>query len=261
MKIALASEVYPPRAGGAGWSTRALALALRAAGHDVTVLTTSPGPEDLDGLRVRRLRAEGRKRLAVPRAFAARDLPAWRRRRARPALALRAGLPGRAGARARVAVTVRDHWPVCFWSTRISRGALCPECGLVPMTRCVEGRVKARAPLSWGAIPYMWADLRAKRQALAPRGRDPGGERSHRRASCGPPAIPRVEVLPNMVDAEEVRAIARSPARAAASRALPALRRQARGEQGRPPPGARREGRRGRACPWWCSARARSPTR
>ena len=36
MKIALATEVFPPRAGGAGWSTRALALALKDAGHDVT---------------------------------------------------------------------------------------------------------------------------------------------------------------------------------------------------------------------------------
>ena len=45
MKIALTTEVYPPRAGGAGWSTRALALGLRSAGHDVTVITTSPGPE------------------------------------------------------------------------------------------------------------------------------------------------------------------------------------------------------------------------
>ena len=59
VRVVLATEVYPPRAGGAGWSTRALALGLREAGHDVTVLTTSPGPEDLDGLRVRRLSASG----------------------------------------------------------------------------------------------------------------------------------------------------------------------------------------------------------
>ena len=70
MKVVLATEVYPPRAGGAGWSTRALAVALREAGHAVTVLTTSPGAEDLDGLRVRRLAAPGRRRLAVPRALA-----------------------------------------------------------------------------------------------------------------------------------------------------------------------------------------------
>ena len=35
MKITLATEVFPPKAGGAGWSTRALALALKDAGHDV----------------------------------------------------------------------------------------------------------------------------------------------------------------------------------------------------------------------------------
>ena len=43
MKIALATEVFPPKAGGAGWSTRALALALKGAGHEVTVITTAEG--------------------------------------------------------------------------------------------------------------------------------------------------------------------------------------------------------------------------
>ncbi len=67
MKIALVSEIYPPRAGGAGWSSRALALGLRAAGHEVRVITTSAGPEDLDGFCVERLQVSGRKRLAAPR--------------------------------------------------------------------------------------------------------------------------------------------------------------------------------------------------
>ena len=49
MRVVLVSEVYPPRAGGAGWSTRALALGLRAAGHEVSVLTTSPGPSEDGG--------------------------------------------------------------------------------------------------------------------------------------------------------------------------------------------------------------------
>ena len=74
MKVVLATEVYPPRAGGAGWSTRALALALRGAGHAVTVVTTSPGPEDLDGLTVRRLTARGRRRLTGPRDVAVEAL-------------------------------------------------------------------------------------------------------------------------------------------------------------------------------------------
>src|SRR5207244_3629963 len=94
VRVLLVTEVYPPRAGGAGWSTRALALGLRAA------------------------------------------------------------------------VTVRDRWPVCFWSTRISQGALCPRCGTVPMTRCVQGRVPGPGPVPWAAIPYMKADLLEKRAAL-----------------------------------------------------------------------------------------------
>ena len=207
MKVVLASEVYPPRAGGAGWSTRALALALRAAGHDVRVVTTSPGPEDMDGLPVRRLVVRGRKRLTVPRAFAValRDLPGVVH--AQHSLSALGAL---AGPRPEcVAVTVRDHWPVCFWSTRISRGALCPACGVRPMTRCVQGRVRPDA-LSWGAIPYMRADLRLKRTALGRAGATLAVSEaiaSELRAA----GIPRVETIPNIVDAREAETLARDP--------------------------------------------------
>ena len=209
MNITIASEVYPPRAGGAGWSTRALALALREAGHQVTVLTTSPGPEDQDGLRVRRLVARGRKRLAVPRVFArelrGREAEVVHAQHSLSALgALRGPSPGR------VAVTVRDHWPVCFWSTRISRGALCPSCGLLPMTRCVSGRVEAPAPVSWAAIPYMAGDLRLKRAALRRAGATLAVSEAIA-AELRAAGLPRVEVLPNMVDAAEARRLAEPP--------------------------------------------------
>jgi glycosyltransferase involved in cell wall biosynthesis len=212
VKITLATEVYPPRAGGAGWSIRALALALRGAGHDVTVLTTSHGPEDLDGLRVRRIAVRGRKRLSVPRAFAVETSSLPGVVHAQHSLSALGCLAGPDAAR--VAVTVRDHWPVCFWSTRISRGALCPECGLVPMTRCVEGRVKAPAPLSWGALPYMWADLREKRRALGRAGATLAVSEAIAK-ELRAAGVPRVEVLPNVVDANEVGRIA------AAAPALP----------------------------------------
>lgn len=206
MRIALVSEVYPPRAGGAGWSARALALGLRAAGHDVSVLTTSPGPEDMDGLPVTRLAVGGRKRLRVPRAFAKhlRDLPGAVVH-AQHSLSALGALAG--DAPERVAVTVRDHWPVCFWSTRISRGALCPACGLLPMTRCVRGRVQPEA-LAWGAIPYMAGDLRLKRAAL---GRA-GATLAVSEAIAGElrsAGIPRVETIPNIVDAAEAELLAR----------------------------------------------------
>jgi glycosyltransferase involved in cell wall biosynthesis len=205
VKLLLVSEVYPPRAGGAGWSTRALGLGLRAAGHEVRIVTTSPGPVEDAGLPVTRLHAVGRKRFAVPWAFAraVAALPADLIHAQHSLSAL--GCTG--GTRAeRVAVTVRDHWPVCFWSTRISRGALCPACGLAPMTRCVDGRVPARRPLSWGAIPYMRLDLRAKRQALWRAGATLAVSEAIA-AELRAAGIPRVFVLPNVVDAEEARAI------------------------------------------------------
>jgi glycosyltransferase involved in cell wall biosynthesis len=206
VKVLIASEVYPPRAGGAGWSTRALALALRGAGHQVEVLTTSPGPEDTDGLRVRRLRVAGGKRFAQPRAFAA-SLHGLEDRVVHAQHSLSA-LGCLAGARAeRVAVTVRDHWPICFWSTRISRGALCPGCGVLPMTRCVDGRVPAPAPWAWGAIPYMQIDLREKRRGLARAGATLAVSEAIA-AELRTAGVPRVQVLPNIVDGREAEELA-----------------------------------------------------
>jgi glycogen synthase len=206
VRIALVSEVYPPRAGGAGWSTRALALGLRDAGHAVQVITTSPGPADLDGLAVRRLRPAGRKRLAWPRAFAAtlKDLEgaAVHAQHSLSALGCLAGESPE-----RVAVTVRDHWPVCFWSTRISRGRLCPACGLAPMTRCVTGHVPLRGPLALAAIPYMRGDLGEKRAALGRAGALLAVSRAiaDELVAAG---LQRVVTLPNMVDAAEAAALA-----------------------------------------------------
>ncbi len=206
MRIVLATEVYPPRAGGAGWSTRALALALKQAGHSVSVVTTSAGPGDLDGVDVHRLTVRGRKRFAFPRAFAA----TLRNHsgaviHAQHSLSALGALGG--DRPESVVVTVRDHWPVCFWSTRISEGRLCPRCGLQPMTRCVKGRVPGRGVLAWGAIPYMRLDLREKRNSL---GRA-GAILAVSEAIAGElraAGLPRVETLPNVVDPEETRAVA-----------------------------------------------------
>ncbi len=210
MRVVLASEVYPPRAGGAGWSARALALGLRAAGHEVSVVTTSPGPARLDDLPVERLAVRGRKRLAVPRAFAAALAPhADAVVHAQHSLSALGSLAG--DRPQRVAVTVRDHWPVCFWSTRVSQGALCPACGTRPMSRCVRGRVPAPAPLAWAALPYMMGDLLLKRGALRRAGATLAVSDAIA-AELFAAGIPRVEVVPNIVDAEEVRALAAPPA-------------------------------------------------
>ncbi len=93
----------------------------------------------------------------------------------------------------------------------MSRGAPCPACGPAPMTRCVDGRVPAPRPLSWGAIPYMRADLREKRTALGRAGATLAVSEAIA-AELRAAGVPRVEVLPNMVDAREAREVARAPA-------------------------------------------------
>jgi glycosyltransferase involved in cell wall biosynthesis len=75
------------------------------------------------------------------------------------------------------------------------------------MTRCVRGRVLVPAPLSWAALPYMKGDLLLKRAAL----RRAGATLAVSQAIAGEllaAGIPRVEVLPNIVDEAEVRALA-----------------------------------------------------
>jgi glycogen(starch) synthase len=215
MRIVLPTEVFPPRAGGAGWSTRALALGLKTAGHDVSVVTTATGPGDEMDVPVLRL-----------------ENPGGRFKRGRMAEVFRKALSENAGRadiihaqhslsalgalklspRPPVVVTVRDHWPVCFWSTRISQGALCPQCSTLGMWRCVEGRLpRVSAPV---AIPYMKWDLADKQRALTQA--DAVIAVSESIASELRAAhIPSVHVLPNIVDAQEVLAIASEPPKVA----------------------------------------------
>jgi glycogen(starch) synthase len=215
MRIVLPTEVFPPKAGGAGWSARALALGLKDAGHDVSVITTAAGPERERDVPVIRLESAGgpfrrgreselfRKALSEM-ASQADIIHAQHSLSALGALKL--------SPRHKVVVTVRDHWPVCFWSTRISQGALCPQCSTPGMLRCIKGRLPVMsAPV---AIPYMKWDLADKRRALSEADAAIAVSQSiavELRAAH----IPRVHVLPNMVDAQEVAAIAAEPPKVA----------------------------------------------
>ena len=55
MRIALISDCYVPRLGGIEIQMHDLARHLPATGHEVVVVTPTPGPEVVDGVRVRRL--------------------------------------------------------------------------------------------------------------------------------------------------------------------------------------------------------------
>ncbi|MEX1217632.1 MAG: glycosyltransferase family 4 protein [Acidimicrobiales bacterium] len=55
LKIALISDCYVPRLGGIEMQVHDLARQLQRAGNDVVVLTTTPGPAAIDGVRVHRI--------------------------------------------------------------------------------------------------------------------------------------------------------------------------------------------------------------
>ena len=207
MKVTLVTEVFPPKAGGAGWSTRALALGLKGAGHDVKVITTSAGPASESGVPVTRLPgASGRFRRG-PMVKIFKDALALEKavdvihaQHSLSVLGVMALEP-----RPRTVVTVRDHWPVCFWSTRMSRGKLCPACTTGGMWRCIDGRLPAlSAPL---AIPYMKWDLASKQAALR-RAEAVIAVSEAIAAELRAVSIPSIHVVPNIVDETEVTAIA-----------------------------------------------------
>lgn len=55
LKIGLVTDCYVPRLGGIEMQVHDLAVHLQAAGHDVVVITPTPGPATVDGVRVHRM--------------------------------------------------------------------------------------------------------------------------------------------------------------------------------------------------------------
>lgn len=73
LKVALVSDFCLPRQGGIEYQLRDLGLQLTAAGHTVHLITSTPGPAEVAGLRVHRLATSHVPKLAVmwnPLAFA-----------------------------------------------------------------------------------------------------------------------------------------------------------------------------------------------
>lgn len=186
-------------------------MALKDAGHAVTVVTTAPGSGNERGVPVVRLEGVGGRfrrgrmveifrRSLSEKAGEADVIHAQHSLSALGALAV--------APRPRVVVTVRDHWPVCFWSTRMSRGELCPGCSTAGMRRCIDGRLPLwTAPL---AIPYMKRDLSGKQAGL--RDADAIIAVSEAMASgLRASGIGGIQVIPNIINAVEINEVAATP--------------------------------------------------
>jgi glycosyltransferase involved in cell wall biosynthesis len=237
MHILIPTDAFPPVCGGSGWSSYELARGLRVRGHRVTVVQPRPGTPT--GLRERtydgfRVLEHGSP---APRVPYVRNY--FKNERLYPALAdflariitsehvdlvhgqhVLTCIPSiAAGRRTSVPVvcTVRDYWPVCYWSDLIhttDEAALCPGCSSAMMTQCIRPRAGALWPAALPMIPYMRANLARKRRGLA--GADAIVAVSTTiaadlRARAPEIGATRLETIPNPVNVSALRAAGRVP--------------------------------------------------
>ena len=272
MRVLIATDAFPPVCGGSGWSTYELAKGLRARGHELLIVRplvwragrarSRQEIRRLSADRVSRVGAAGsvRSQLLQERTVlsSVQRLPDRLhpppRRRSRPRSARAHGSSQHHGGSRRVGVpvvcTVRDYWPVCYWSDSDSTirgaGALCPGCTAGRMTQCVRPHGGALWPLALPAIPYMRANLVAETREPCGRGRGDCASAAPSRADLRS-ACARAGLNPHRDDSQSGRRRGHSCAGriggAPDAWSLRALRRQARAEQGRVEAACRRRAR------------------
>jgi glycosyltransferase involved in cell wall biosynthesis len=189
LRILVATDSFPPHCGGSGWSTWELVRGLMARGHDVDVVKIAVSSQA--GIVSERYETVPLTTFRAPASGVpvlrnvAKNERLWknfadyleRRLREHPVdvihaqhvfttvPAIRAGL----SVGTPVVATVRDYWPVCYWSTLIydpSAPTLCPGCSVAMMQKCVRPRAGALSVAAWSLIPYMRSNLATKRTTL-----------------------------------------------------------------------------------------------
>ncbi len=218
MRIVLATDAFPPVCGGSGWSTYELARGLRSRGHSVTIVQPRPRTRrgvretTYDGLMVLEFGAPAPPIPYVRNYFKNEKLYA-------DLAGFLTGLVAREGidlvhgqhvmtsvpsviAARRSSIpavcTVRDYWPVCYWSDLIhtTEGlALCPGCSAAMMTRCVRPHAGQLGIAGADAIIAVSStianDLRARSPGIA---------------------TARIEIIPNAVNVAALRECAAASA-------------------------------------------------
>ena len=234
MNVLIATDSFPPACGGSGWSTYELARGLRARGHRILVAQPKPGTQEgarrteYDGVPVIEFGAAApnvpfvRNYFKNERLYGAldtflRDLIDQERIDLVHGQHVMTCLPainaahGNRGRPIPAVCTVRDYWPVCYWSDLLhtAEGSeLCPACSAGMMTRCIRPRSGALWPLALPMIPYMRANLARKRTGLSAAdaviavSSTIAGDLRSRAAEL---AHTRMEVIPNAVNVADLR--------------------------------------------------------
>jgi glycogen(starch) synthase len=190
MRILLATDAFPPVSGGSGWSTFELARGLRRRGHDVLVLKPRPGERRAlsrtmyDDFPVIEVGAPApavpyvrnyfkNERLYASLADVLTDVIGREGVEIAHGQHVLTCLPSIEAAHRRgipAVCTVRDYWPVCYWSDLLhtrDEASLCPACSAGMMVQCIRPRAGVAWPAAVPMIPYMRRNLRLKREGLA----------------------------------------------------------------------------------------------
>lgn len=191
LRVLLVTDAFPPVCGGSGWSTYELARGLAARGHHVETVKAEIGPQPgvydgtYESLRVTTFRGRSpdvpvvRNVLKNEKLWSDLSQYLIQDRLKRDSVDIlhaqhvRSTVPAiRAGESigTPVVATVRDYWPVCYWSDLIydpEAPDLCPECTVRMMSKCVLPHAGAASVAAWPLIPYMRRNLRTRRRTLA----------------------------------------------------------------------------------------------
>lgn len=223
MRVLLAADVFPPRCGGAGWSSYHLARALQQRGHEVLAVVPREGGGGIrertyGGVPVREflyrapalplLRNLFRNELLWPRLgrFLAGLVrtESWDLIHGQHSLTIPAAVRAGSLTSAPVVGTVRDYWPLCYESTLLGEEGTCGHCDLRGMVHCLGKSLGPWAPLLALASPYLRGNVRRKARALARADAviAVSAYVAGRLAGLVPPE--QLHVLPNLVDLDEV---------------------------------------------------------
>ena len=239
MRILIPTDAFPPICGGSGWSTYELARGLRARGHDIVIVQPRPGEPagvrtaEFDGFAVRQFGAPAPDIPYVRNYYKSekltRSLSAYLTSlltsercdivHAQHVMTTVAAIEAASAAGIPAVATVRDYWPVCYWSDLLhTRDGLdlCPECTAANMRICIRPRAGALWPAALPMIPYMRRNLAAKQSGLARANAIVAV--SHRiaddlRSRAPGLSATRIEVIPNPVNVAALQQAARVPAR------------------------------------------------
>lgn len=213
LRILFITDAFPPHAYGSGWSAYHLARGLRVEGHDVRIVVATPTHRlvatTYDDFPV--WQAEAGARLVNAARFALTGLGPGRivRRLIRSwspdivhAQHINAMLVAshERGAVPMV-VTVRDHWPICFYGTALAT-APCPGCLRGTLSACNPHRGSADAPMPFHLMKreVMRGMLRQRRRILAKATGVIAASDAMHRELVALLAPARLHTIPNAVD-------------------------------------------------------------